>query len=99
MENKTQYFHSRSDPRPAIRECADEAKAKGYSFFALQSYGDCYIGNDETVETYDKGGKSTSCSSGSGGEGTNYVFKLGAPIREFRTNFFICYGIVIIYVQ
>lgn len=70
----------KSDPRPAIRECADEAKAKGYSFFALQSYGDCYIGNDETVETYDKGGKSTSCSSGSGGEGTNYVFKLGAPI-------------------
>ena len=72
----------RSDPLPAIRQCADAAREKGYSFFALQSYGDCYIGNDDTLETYDSGGKSTICSSGSGGVGSNFVFKLGEPIRE-----------------
>ncbi|EDO40033.1 predicted protein [Nematostella vectensis] len=43
--------------------CAKLAKAKGYSYFALQFYGECWSGPTPTGKEYAKYGKSENCAS------------------------------------
>ncbi|XP_028412231.1 MAM and LDL-receptor class A domain-containing protein 1-like [Dendronephthya gigantea] len=61
------------DMQKTVRECACVAYDKGYKYFAVQFYGECW-GARSMIE-YDKYGASNDCWSGVGKDFTNYVYK------------------------
>ncbi|XP_028414604.1 MAM and LDL-receptor class A domain-containing protein 2-like, partial [Dendronephthya gigantea] len=61
------------DMQKTVRECACVAYDKGYKYFAVQFYGECW-GARSLIE-YDKYGASNDCWSGVGKDFTNYVYK------------------------
>jgi len=58
-----------------IDRCAKTAKAKGYKYFGIQFYGECWSG-PHAEDTYRKYGPSDKCWVGVGGEGTNMVHRI-----------------------
>ena len=65
-----------------VQQCAQVALTKGYEYFAVQYYGECYTGNDVS-QTYDKHGGSDKCVETDktlgfrvGGEHTNFVYRI-----------------------
>ncbi|XP_028407338.1 uncharacterized protein LOC114529965 [Dendronephthya gigantea] len=61
------------DMQKTVREYACVAYDKGYKYFAVQFYGECW-GARSMIE-YDKYGASNDCWSGVGKDFTNYVYK------------------------
>ncbi|XP_028407315.1 uncharacterized protein LOC114529947 [Dendronephthya gigantea] len=61
------------DMQKTVKECACVAYDKGYKYFAVQFYGECW-GARSMIE-YDKYGASNDCWSGVGKDFTNYVYK------------------------
>ena len=65
-----------------VQQCAQVAFNKGYEYFAVQYYGECYTGNDAS-QTYYKHGKSDECEETDktlgfqvGMGGTNFVYRI-----------------------
>ena len=58
-----------------IEDCAKEASKKGYLYFGLQFYGECWSGPQDN-STYDRDGKSKSCTRGVGKKRANMVYML-----------------------
>jgi hypothetical protein len=57
-----------------VNQCAHVAFQKGYKYFGVQFYGECWSGA-AVNETYDKYGKTTECWEGVGKDWTNFVYK------------------------
>lgn len=55
--------------------CAKEANAKGFLYFGIQFYGECWSG-PLVHETYNRSGFSKRCKSGVGGPNANFVYML-----------------------
>ena len=65
-----------------IRQCAQVAYNKGYHYFAVQYYGECYSGNNASA-TYAKHGESKNCQGidktlgfGVGKQNANFVYRI-----------------------
>ncbi|EDO39263.1 predicted protein [Nematostella vectensis] len=58
-----------------VRQCAEQAKAAGFQYFAIQYYGECWSGTGEN-KSFSRYGPSSNCWSGVGGEWTNAVYRL-----------------------
>ncbi|XP_032236057.2 inactive carboxypeptidase-like protein X2 isoform X2 [Nematostella vectensis] len=58
-----------------VRQCAEQAKAAGFQYFAIQYYGECWSGTGEN-KSFSRYGPSNNCWSGVGGEWTNAVYRL-----------------------
>lgn len=61
-----------------ILQCAYVARDKGYEYFGVQFYGECYSSVD-AAETYDKYGVQTNadlCWANVGGSMTNFVYRI-----------------------
>lgn len=56
-----------------ITNCARVAQAKGYVYFAVQFWGECWASRNGSL-TYDKHGKATTCHQGVGEGYTNFVY-------------------------
>ncbi|XP_031565596.1 pancreatic secretory granule membrane major glycoprotein GP2-like [Actinia tenebrosa] len=57
-----------------VQSCAKAAQDKGYVYFALQFWGECWAGHSGHL-TYDKHGPSTHCERGVGKGYTNFVYR------------------------
>ena len=70
----------------SIRRCASVARDKGYEYFAVQFYGECFSSKD-AGEKYDMYGRETSpkkCPTryaNVGGPSTNFVYRF-SQVRE-----------------
>ena len=65
-----------------VNQCARVAQDKGYEYFAVQYYGECY-GGKNAENTYNKYGKSTYCwkfdkqnGFGVGRDLANFVYRI-----------------------
>ena len=65
-----------------MNQCARVAHDKGYEYFAVQFYGECYGGKDGG-KSFDKHGKSKECwqfdkltKFGVGKDWTNFVYRI-----------------------
>lgn len=58
-----------------VQSCSQEARKQGMYYFAIQYYGECYGGPNNTK--YDKYGPSKDCwsSPGVGEKSTNFVYR------------------------
>ncbi|XP_068756702.1 uncharacterized protein [Montipora capricornis] len=60
-----------------VRDCSEEARNKGMYYFAIQFYGECYVGPKDTE--YDKYGAYDNCwfnqGLGFGKENANFVYR------------------------
>ena len=73
--NKMEAKKKRDKGNEAFKKnCFEEAKAGGYTFFALQDGGYCFASIDP--DTYKKYGSSSACWDGKGGQMTNNVYRL-----------------------
>ncbi|XP_068694728.1 uncharacterized protein [Montipora foliosa] len=66
------------------QKCATLAKLKGYTYFGMQSLGQCRSGQ-HSESTYNQDGKSYGCQKGLGGEGENMVFALVSASQPVTT--------------
>lgn len=57
----------------AVRDCARQARKRGYRIFALQNGGECFMGPRAKI-TYKKYGPSKRCRGGKGGPWANNVY-------------------------
>lgn len=57
----------------AVRDCARQARKRGYRLFAVQNGGECFMGPRAKI-TYKKYGPSKRCRGGKGGPWTNNVY-------------------------
>lgn len=73
-----------------IEACAKEASKKGYLYFGLQFYGECWSG-PEAHKTYERYGKSNSCTLGVGKKRANMVYMLTGE-GELRAKRCMIYG-------
>ncbi|XP_028410487.1 uncharacterized protein LOC114533162 [Dendronephthya gigantea] len=77
-----------------VCDCAKKAKEKGFTYFGLQFYGECW-GSEKAGLTFAKYGKTERCWNGNyskcqksdkghcvGRDNANFVFKLSAPEPE-----------------
>ena len=58
-------------------------KATAYKYFAIQYYGECWGGNDET---YFLSGSSQQCWMGTGKEFNNYVYSYNGPESKYLSH-------------
>ena len=59
-----------------VEACAREVRARGFLYFGIQFYGECWSGPQSHV-TYDDGGPSTRCTSAGVGQAlANFVYRL-----------------------
>ena len=84
----------RANPMPTIQKCYEGAKSKNFTFFALQYYGECWLGDENTANTYSDAGFSTECVSGSGKQWTNFVYHIGSSIRKHLYSLISCFVFV-----
>lgn len=73
-----------------IEACAKESSKKGYLYFGLQFYGECWSG-PEAHKTYERYGKSNSCTLGVGKKRANMVYMLTGE-GELRAKRRMIYG-------
>lgn len=57
----------------AVRDCARQARKRGYRLFAVQNGGECFMGPRAKI-TYKKYGPSKRCRGGKGGPWANNVY-------------------------
>ena len=67
-----------------IAACAKEVKDKGFWYFSLQFYGECWSG-PQAHQTYYEDGESRRCKLGVGMARANFVYRL-VPKGNFLTN-------------
>jgi hypothetical protein len=58
-----------------IEACAQETRIRGYMYFGIQFYGECWSG-PQAHQTYSNDGHSTMCINGVGRGFANMVYKL-----------------------
>ncbi|XP_020917135.1 uncharacterized protein LOC110254475 [Exaiptasia diaphana] len=58
-----------------IDKCAKKTKERGYTYFGIQFYGECWSGPDDDVQ-YDRDGPSTDCRNGVGEEKSFMVYQV-----------------------
>lgn len=80
----------------AVRDCAHQARKRGYNIFAVQNGGECFLGPRAKI-TYNKYGRSTKCRGGKGGPWANDVYHLiikrmwkNSVDLFLHTSFFVC---------
>lgn len=80
----------------AVRDCAHQARKRGYKIFAVQNGGECFLGPRAKI-TYNKYGRSTKCRGGKGGPWANDVYHLiikrmwqNSVDLFLHTSFFVC---------
>lgn len=66
--------------RSMVTKCAERAFVRGYKYFGVQFYGECW-GDDRLRPSYDKHGPGKGCTDGVGDEVHNYVYRF-APWRD-----------------
>ncbi|XP_078359057.1 uromodulin-like isoform X2 [Oculina patagonica] len=64
-----------------VAACAEEAKKKGYLYFGLQFYGECWSGPKAHL-TYDRDGSSKNCMPNVGKQRANFVYMLSGDENE-----------------
>lgn len=64
-----------------VKKCAQEAKTKNYMYFGIQFYGECWSGAT-APKTYDRYGKSSSCTSVVGKAFANLVYRFVGDEQE-----------------
>jgi hypothetical protein len=57
-----------------IDKCSRLAEEKGFQYFGIQFYGECWSGH-QSETSYGKDGESKKCIAGVGKAGANYVYK------------------------
>lgn len=66
----------RKDINKTVRACATKARDKGYKFFGIQFYTECWSGSGAET-TYARDGVSVDCDSGVGKSGAIFVYRFG----------------------
>lgn len=66
----------RKDINKTVRACAAKARDKGYKFFGIQFYTECWSGTGAET-TYARDGISVDCDSGVGKSGAIFVYRFG----------------------
>ena len=81
-----------------VKQCARVAYDKGYEYFAIQYYGECWGGQD-AGKNYAKHGKSDGCwvfdsqsGHGVGGVLTNFVYRISKVCMKNNIQKEICSG-------
>ena len=64
------------DINKTVRACATIARDKGYKFFGIQFFTECWSGTGAET-TYARDGLSVDCDSGVGKSGANFVYRFG----------------------
>ncbi|XP_065652500.1 A disintegrin and metalloproteinase with thrombospondin motifs 6 isoform X3 [Hydra vulgaris] len=63
-----------------IQQCAIKAYMHGYEYYSLQFNGECWGGNESVAKTYYLSGAAYNCKEGVGNDGSNFVYRIGAPV-------------------
>lgn len=66
-----------------IAACAEAARKKGYLYFGLQFYGECWSGPQDKLN-YARNGSSKNCDKGVGKDRANFVYKLPEECVNYR---------------
>lgn len=66
----------RKDVNKTIMACAEKAREKGFKFFGIQYYTECWSGTG-TEKTYGRDGTSKDCENGVGKSAANFVYRFG----------------------
>lgn len=66
--------------RAIVTKCAERAFVRGYRYFGVQFYGECW-GDDRPRPTYDKHGPGKGCTDGVGDDIHNFVYRF-APWHD-----------------
>lgn len=66
--------------RSIVTKCAERAFVRGFKYFGVQFYGECW-GDDRPRPSYDKHGIGKGCTDGVGDEIHNFVYRF-APWRD-----------------
>ena len=80
---KCKTFFFRKNPWKVILSCFQIAYENEFPFFALQFYGECWLGKSDTQDKYFLDGKADNCWKGVGGPKSNYVYHIGTPLGRF----------------
>ena len=59
-----------------IMACAEKAREKGFKFFGIQYYTECWSGTG-AEKTYGRDGTSKGCQNGVGKSAANFVYRFG----------------------
>ena len=60
-----------------VSQCSHIARDKGYSYFGVQFYGECWSASDNAAaQDYDKHGSASNCIDGVGSHWSNMVYKM-----------------------
>ena len=73
----------------AVRDCARQARKRGYRIFAVQNGGECFMGPRAKI-TYKMYGRSKRCRGGKGGPWANdvYIIIIKGTLRDLcRSDF------------
>ncbi|XP_068737204.1 tiggy-winkle hedgehog protein-like [Montipora capricornis] len=62
-----------NDANKTIKACAEKAREKGFKFFGVQFYTECWSGAG-AEKTYARDGASKDCTHGVGNSGSNFVY-------------------------
>jgi len=64
------------DVKKTIMACAEKAREKGFKFFGIQYYTECWSGTG-AEKTYERDGTSKDCENGVGKSAANFVYRFG----------------------
>ncbi|XP_048587051.1 uncharacterized protein LOC5506128 isoform X2 [Nematostella vectensis] len=64
-----------------IRPCAELAKKKGYLWFGIEYWGECWSG-EHAHSTYFKDGRSSHCCNGVGKDNTVFAYRIKEPMCD-----------------
>ena len=59
-----------------IMACAEKAREKGFTFFGIQFYSECWSGTG-AEKSYGRDGTSKDCENGVGKSAANFVYRFG----------------------
>lgn len=66
--------------------CAEKAREKGFKFFGIQYYTECWSGTG-AEKTYGRDGTSKDCENGVGKSAANFVYRFGDYSEYFTDRF------------
>ena len=83
---RTKYYDFRNQANvnkmTTVNQCARVAKALGYTYFAVQKFGQCWS-DVNAQQTYQALGPSNNCVDGVGKKGANMVYRFNGKIVNF----------------
>lgn len=74
------------DVNKTIMACAEKAREKGFKFFGIQYYTECWSGTG-AEKTYGRDGTSKDCENGVGKSAANFVYRFGDYSEYFTDRF------------